>query len=132
MQTPFSGGCRCGAVRYSIGARPLLAGFCQCRDCQRASGTGHSAGVLVSRDAFQLHGEPTLYRCTADSGNPKTYAFCAVCGSPLFVEEIAGVFVSAGSLDDPADFAPELLIYTASGHGWDHVDPALPRFPNAP
>ncbi len=30
----FSGGCSCGAVRYTISAEPIRGFQCQCRDCQ--------------------------------------------------------------------------------------------------
>ena len=42
MPTPFAtGGCLCGAVRYSLANAPVGTGQCHCKDCQRASGTGH-------------------------------------------------------------------------------------------
>ena len=40
--------------------------------------------------------------------------------------------VEAGSLDDPAGFAPQMVVYTSSGLAWDHLDPALPRFNKMP
>jgi len=39
---PFAKGhCLCGAVSYTINANPLRMAQCHCKDCQRASGTGH-------------------------------------------------------------------------------------------
>jgi hypothetical protein len=35
------GRCLCGAITYSISGEPLGMGQCHCKDCQRASGTGH-------------------------------------------------------------------------------------------
>jgi hypothetical protein len=40
--------------------------------------------------------------------------------------------VEAASLDDPARFAPQMVVYTSSGFAWDHLDPALPQFPKMP
>ena len=45
MTAKISGGCACGAVRYEIAADPQFQGQCQCRDCQRATGTGHADGL---------------------------------------------------------------------------------------
>jgi hypothetical protein len=41
-------------------------------------------------------------------------------------------FVRAASLDEPSGFAPQMVVYTASGCAWDHLDPALPRFAKMP
>jgi hypothetical protein len=41
MSETWSGGCACGAIRYAIAGEPMLMNDCQCRDCQRKSGTGH-------------------------------------------------------------------------------------------
>jgi len=38
----------------------------------------------------------------------------------------------AGSLDDPKVFEPGMDIYTDSAQSWDHMDPALPKFPKMP
>jgi len=35
-----------------------------------------------------------------------------------------------GALDDPSDFAPELVMFASRGHAWDRLDPALPKVPN--
>mgnify|MGYP000278790616 CR=1 FL=1 len=43
MSRPCTGGCACGAVRYGIPGEPLARADCQCRDCQRKSGTGHGS-----------------------------------------------------------------------------------------
>jgi hypothetical protein len=45
MTAKINGGCACGAVRYEIAADPQFQGQCQCRDCRRATGTGHADGL---------------------------------------------------------------------------------------
>ena len=46
MDKPYTGGCACGAIRYSIASEPFFSNDCQCRDCQRESGTGHGSHAL--------------------------------------------------------------------------------------
>src|SRR2546421_1924 len=41
MSEAYTGGCACGVIRYEISGEPLASNDCQCRDCQRKSGTGH-------------------------------------------------------------------------------------------
>lgn len=62
MSEAYSGGCACGAIRYEIPAEPMVMHDCQCRDCQRRSGTGHGSyltfpgiGVATSRNPRICH-----------------------------------------------------------------------------
>jgi hypothetical protein len=138
----LSGGCACGAIRYTCTADPLFSLNCHCRDCQRESGSGFIPVLAVPRAAFAVtRGSPSFFTLTADSGHPTTRAFCATCGSPLFglpgsAPEI--VTIRAGSLDDPGAFRPSQDIFTASAQPWDHMSPALlkarklPEAPSAP
>ena len=54
MSKPYTGGCACGAIRYEISCEPLVMTDCQCRDCQRESGTGH--GSLPDLPALRCDG----------------------------------------------------------------------------
>jgi len=37
--------------------------------------------------------------------------------------------ITAGSLDDPRLYKPTLDIFTSSAQPWDHMNPALAKFP---
>ncbi len=136
MSSPsYSGGCNCGAIRYEIAAEPVMAGHCQCRDCQRASGAGHASHMAFPKAAVKLTGKATHWDKPADSGNIVTRAFCPISGSPVYSLDsgMAHLFlIRAVSLDDPGRFQPQMAVYTASGFAWDHLDPALPRFAKMP
>ena len=55
--TTYTGGCTCGAVRYRIEAEPVRSFQCQCRDCQRDTGSGHASVMVFPRAAMQVTGE---------------------------------------------------------------------------
>src|ERR1700757_4998052 len=76
--------CACGAIRYEIVAEPVMAGHCQCRDCQRDSGTGHASHIAFARDAAQLSGQASHWDKPAESGKVVTRALCPTCGSPVY------------------------------------------------
>jgi hypothetical protein len=131
MADTTKGGCACGAVRYEIDSAPKLSAQCQCRDCQRATGTGH-VDVMVFPDAsVRLTGEVKYHEVRGERGNSVRRGFCPSCGSPL-TWTLSGNpslrVIVVGSLDDPSRFAPQMVFFTRSGHAWDHLDPAVPKF----
>jgi len=136
MLVPFTGGCACGAIRYECTAEPLYMGNCHCRDCQRATGSAYFPAVGMATTAFRLTtGTPAVYEKSADSGHTMRRMFCAQCGSPVFLTNSARsnlAVLYAASLDDPSWVRPARDIYTASAQPWDHLDPALPKFPRMP
>jgi hypothetical protein len=135
MSQNYTGGCACGAIRYEIAGEPIFQNDCQCRDCQRKSGTGHGSYLTFPRDGVTQRGEATQWDIVGDSGNVKTRAFCPTCGSPVYMTFAAApvVFtVHAASLDDPGRYRPQAVTYTARGVAWDHLDPALTKFDKMP
>lgn len=136
MTKAYAGGCACGAVRYEISGEPMFSNDCQCRDCQRVSGTGHGSYMTFpDRGVVTLEGAATEWDQVADSGGVKTRGFCAVCGSPVYLTFKAwpDLFtIHAASLDDPRRYAPQAVTYAMRGHAWDHLDPGLPKFETMP
>ena len=135
-ETPYSGGCACRAVRYSISGRPVAQSHCQCRDCQRISGAGHGSYLTFpDRRKVSLDGQATHWQVVADNGNVKTRGFCPVCGSPVYATFSAApdlFIVHAASLDDPARYRPDKVMYGMRGLHWDFVEPGLPVFDRMP
>lgn len=135
MTEPFTGGCACGAIRYAITAAPIAMNDCQCRQCQRESGTGHASHLTFPSDTATVEGEATRWDMVGDGGTRKSRAFCPTCGSPVYMTfpDMPEFFVvRAGSLDDPSRYQPQLIAWTAASHPWDPVDPALPAFDKMP
>jgi hypothetical protein len=99
----ITGRCLCGAVSYSINGQPLGMGQCHCKDCQRASGTGHMSLARFLKDDIVIKGQTTSYASRADSGNTNTRHFCPTCGSRIYGENSARpgvVNVSVGCMED--------------------------------
>ena len=118
-----------------ISAEPLASNDCQCRDCQRKSGTGHALFDLPHRKDVKLTGEAKRWDMIGDSGNVKTRGFCPTCGSPVYLtfSAMPDLFtIHAASLDDPGRYKPQAVTYAVRGHAWDHLDPALPKFDKMP
>ena len=120
MNDHFTGGCACGAVRYEISSDPIFTNDCQCRDCQRRSGTRHGSYLTFPhRTDVKLTGQAKLFDVIGDSGNVKTHAFCATCGSPVYLTFAANPVlftVHAASLDDPSRYKPQAVTYGIRGY----------------
>jgi hypothetical protein len=136
MSTSYTGGCACGALRYEAAAEAIFENHCQCRDCQKRSGTGHGSYLTFpSRADVKITGAATDWRVTADSGNEKIHSFCPVCGSPVYLTFAANpdpIAVHAASLDDPGRFKPGAVTYSSRGHAWDTLGPSLQMFEQMP
>lgn len=129
------GGCRCGAVSYTMVGEPKFQIHCQCNHCQKMTGAGHASIMIFSDEGFQLEGTPATFSYDADSNNTVTHHFCSECGAPLFnrnSQYSRAVYIMVGSMDDPSFFKPERVVYASSGQEWDKMDPALPSFEGMP
>ncbi|NBC37422.1 Gfa-like protein [Novosphingobium sp. FSY-8] len=127
----YAGGCLCGDVRYALTGPSLFEQQCCCKDCQKATGTGHTTIIGVHQSQLAVTGTPATYTTHGESGGTVTRHFCGRCGGRLYTSgSLPGevVMVQAGSLDDPDDVSPQAVIYLKQAVGWDHFDPAVPQF----
>jgi hypothetical protein len=136
MAKRYTGGCACGAVRYATSSEPIAELHCQCRDCQKRSGTGHGSYLtFAQRSDVKVTGEAKTWRVAGDSGNEKIHAFCANCGTPVYLTFAAApdlFVIHAASLDDPSQFNPRMVTYNIRGHAWDTIEPSLKKFERMP
>jgi hypothetical protein len=132
---PLEGGCLCGAIRYLIAGAPVFVGQCYCRDCRKATGTGHSTVVAVLVSQLRVTGEPAVYASQGGSGGQVRRHFCPVCAGRLYTTaDSSGPLrlVQAGSLDDPNAVTPTVAIFVKDAPTWDRIDPALAAFAHLP
>lgn len=120
----------CGAVRFTISARPLLTMACHCAGCQKLSASAYSLTIIVPGGGFALDkGAPVaggLHREHRQN-------YCPDCKNWVFTD-IAGmdiVNVRATMLDDHGWIAPFAEVNTAEGYGWARTGAEL-SYPGAP
>lgn len=121
--------CACGETRVSCQGPAAKVVHCQCRDCQRLSGTGHMTVVVVDKASTSISGPVTVYSSTADSGNVNHRSFCAKCGSHMLRENSAQpdtIMIYGGTLDSPDAVEPSAVIFHKSAARWDTTDSKLP------
>jgi hypothetical protein len=135
MPQKLSGECACGAIRYECDADPIIMMNCHCRDCQKASGSGYAAIVVVPQAAVRIRGEQRYHKVIGKSGKATERGFCPECGNPLTItsERRPGVLgLQAGSLDDPSSYQPMIDVFTSSSQPWDKMEPKLPKHSHSP
>jgi hypothetical protein len=132
----LSGGCLCGAVRYEVEGAPEFSVLCYCRDCQRASGTGHVPVMGARRSRVRISGATAHFAVRAERGGLAVRHFCPTCGSLLFGksveerDEVMSIYV--GTLDDPCGFSPTSAICVRSRAPWDSPVAGLREFHGMP
>jgi hypothetical protein len=124
----FKGNCICGSVQYELKTEPQLSFLCQCRQCQRITGSGHSAEFVASSKDTIVSGELKFYEMVSDSGNTVSSGFCPNCGNPV-LKKSSGypgmLFFHAATLENPSLFKPQKVFWVASHQPWDFVNPNL-------
>jgi len=131
----ITGGCLCGAVRYTATGEAAFAGNCHCRDCRRVAGSAYMPVLAHPRAAVRVTGMVNYFKRKSDSGQFSYEGFCSECGSRLVAhaDSLPGMFfIQAGSLDEPNLYKPQFDMYTSSAARWDLIDPALPKFERMP
>jgi hypothetical protein len=135
-----AGGCRCGAVRYTLAVDVLPPSYaCHCHQCQRWSGSAFSQQVLVAEDAVALTGPVILVdRRTSDerSGDRvSSQRFCGECHTRLYntnTRRPGIAVVRAGTLDDSERLECRAHIFTEFRQRWFALPDDVPAWPDAP
>lgn len=108
----LTGHCLCGAVTIRVdGLHHPRPGACHCRMCQRWSG-GLFLSFEVDQNAVTVEGPVTRYASTEFAER----AFCATCGSHLWMRNLQGddrgYDLMPGLFDEAATWPLRSEIYT--------------------
>jgi len=117
----LTGGCMCGAVRYTIAEKPLSAGLCHCNRCRPQSGSAFSTVIFVHRSAITITGETAVFDDIGSSGLRVLRRYCLRCGSPLTTEpDVTSdiMFVKAGGIDSNEWYQPALEMFVGRRRPW--------------
>lgn len=117
----LAGGCLCGAVRYEAKGEPDFQGMCNCERCQRSSGSAFIPFIGVKPENFTVTGDYRTYGNPDDPDAEGGRNFCPSCGATMFGSGPDFITIYAGSLDDPAQFAPTHQIFVRSRRAWSSI-----------
>jgi hypothetical protein len=124
----MSGGCLCGAVRFTAAGQPLWVAHCHCASCRKAT-----ASALATYAGYPLEcveftkGTPASY----PSSPGVTRRFCGRCGTPLSYQSArwpGEVHLFLCTFDAPAALSPQAHVFVEEQLAWLHLDDGLPRY----
>ncbi len=131
----ISGGCECGAVRYSVHGPARETYHCHCTICQKLHGAVFGTYSNLPRE--QLTIDKGADNLTTYDSSPDTHKqFCRTCGCLLFAIVDADpqfMWYTSATLDGGANpgHPPETLrhIFVRSKIPWYEITDDLPQFP---
>ncbi|MDO6412997.1 GFA family protein [Sphingomonas sp. BIUV-7] len=129
------GGCRCGAVRYTLALDALPSTYaCHCHLCQRWTGSAFSLQALVPEASLTVTGPIAIYEKTTDD-RTSTQRVCAVCHARIYntnTRRPGVAVVRAGTLDRSEELVCTGHIFTAYRQTWFVLPDGVPQWPEAP
>ncbi|HEX5093094.1 MAG TPA: GFA family protein [Burkholderiales bacterium] len=136
MADTLTGGCLCGAIRYTVSTQITELRACHCIHCQKGSGTGAAENAVIPSASFRLEqGTLKRYGSRAESGRTLYRHFCGDCGSPIYSQREnapEAVVLRVGSLDNPGSCRITTHIWMRSARPWSCVDPASRQLAGQP
>ncbi len=127
----LTGGCLCGAVRFTVSGKLGPMTFCYCESCRKVQGNAFVTSAPVRRKYFELlSGADRITEYESSPG--KKRCFCRICGSPLWSkrEDTPGILrLRVGALDGDPGRRPAAHIFVSEKAPWFEITDDLPRSP---
>ncbi len=120
----LTGGCLCGAVKFSLAGDVRHVVNCFCTQCQKTTGN-FVAATRAARTDLHITKQDSLKWYNSSPGVKR--GFCENCGGNLFWDNTkeGQISVMAGMLDQPTGLKTTLNIYTADASDF-HIIPEIP------
>ena len=131
MSDLISGGCRCGAVRYTLATDKLPRTYaCHCHYCQTWSGSAFSQQAVLPENAITVTGEPVIYeRQTEDRISRQR--MCPACHTRIYNTNTARpgfVVLRAGTLDRSDELDVVAHIWVKRKQQWIVIADGVPQW----
>ena len=127
----LSGGCLCGSIRYTILQQPILTYTCNCRFCQKDTGTAYRSALAILNENVELIGKDfSVYTYKSVEHGRELYKnFCPNCGTTISLKTERfpeRQVIMIGTLDDPSQIELSTHMFAEEAFDWvefpkDHV-----------
>ena len=130
----LEGRCYCGNIRYVAEGEPMLMAQCHCRECQYITGGAPNTFIVMPAAGHKYtKGTPKAFT-RSDLERAVTREFCPDCGTHLATKPPGRpvVVVKVGTLDNPAQFTPQMAIFTIDKQPFHQIPEGLKTFERRP
>ena len=122
--------CACGQLRVTVEGGPAQILACNCRECQRRTGSVFGVSAYFREAQVAFEGESKIFGRTSGGLRFET-RFCPSCGTSVLWRSSAlpgHLAVAVGCFADPAFPPPTLVAWTAEQHPWVRFPEGCRRF----
>jgi len=124
--------CHCGQLRLEVTGDPFAVSICNCRACQRRTGSAFGMQAGFKAGQVEVAGRFSDYARISDEADEKEHVFhfCPDCGSQVFYTEPTDpdlVVVSIGAFADPSFPPPTESGYDSRRHPWVGLPASVQR-----
>jgi hypothetical protein len=115
----LSGGCACGAIRFTTSDCPKRGGLCHCMTCRKAHASAFNPFLVFDPGDVTVIGAASAW----ESSPGYARYFCPDCGSRVFAKNRGAdgaveYEISLGSYDDMGWFEPQYESWTQRREPW--------------
>jgi len=131
----ITGGCLCGAIRYTALDAGLAAYACHCTDCHTRSGSSGQINQFVPAPGFKVEGEPLKAATTTPRGATITQFACPKCLTRVYAtlsDRPELVTLRSGTRDDSAGLTPAFHVWVRSKQPWITLPEGAKTFDTQP
>lgn len=127
----IAGGCRCGAVRYTLAINALPRTYaCHCLQCQTWSGSAFSQQALLPEEAVHVTGPVVLYELTTEDRTSRQ-RLCGICHTRIYntnTRRPGIAVIRAGTLDDSDKLDAVAHIWVKRKQHWLTLPEGVPAW----
>jgi hypothetical protein len=130
----LEGRCYCGNIRYVAEGEPMLQAQCHCRECQYITGGAPNTFIVMPLAGHKYtQGTPKAFT-RSDLERAVTREFCPDCGTHLATKPPGRpvVVVKVGTLDNPAQYTPQMAIFTIDKQPFHQIPEGMKTFERRP
>jgi len=131
MTKTITGGCLCGAVKFSLRDKFREFYLCHCKQCRQFTGSAFASNIITAIDNIDWVSGQDKITIFDHPSRSFSKAFCESCGSALpFVNKSkTSLIVPAGSLNEWPEIKPQANIFVSEEATWLSDGIASEKFP---